>query len=410
MCLAFPGKIISIKGKTAVVDFDGIQKEVNISLIISTKIGDYVLVHTGFAIQKMGDEDVLEIFKLTKTQEEVIKKINELAKEIGRKINIMEVCGTHTQAVSRYGIRELLPENIKLTTGPGCPVCVTNQEDIDAIVNLALAGIPVATYGDMLRVPGYFGSLDNAREKGAKIFSVYSVEEALELQKKYPDLVFFGLGFETTTPMTASAIQEGLTVFSSHKLFIPAMKALLKIGELKIDGFISPGHVSTVIGLKPYENMKVSQVITGFEPDDILLAVYMLLKQIKEDRKEVENEYIRSVKEKGNPKAYKSIFEVFDIVDGNWRGFGVIPKSGLKIKSKYKKMDARVKYKDILSKVDFSHSRKPTGCRCGEVIRGLITSRECPLFKKVCVPEKPYGPCMVSIEGACNVEYKYGKK
>ena len=216
MCLAFPGKIISIRERTAVADFSGIQKEVNVSLI-NAKIGDYVLVHAGFAIQKIGKEDALEIFKLTRTQKEIVKKIDELAKEIGRGVNIMEVCGTHTQVVSRYGIKESLPENIKLTTGPGCPVCVTDQEDIDAIVSLALTGIPVATYGDVLRVPGYFGSLDNAREKGAKIFSVYSVEETLELQKKYPDLVFFGLGFETTAPMTASAIKKGLTVFSSNK-------------------------------------------------------------------------------------------------------------------------------------------------------------------------------------------------
>jgi hydrogenase expression/formation protein HypD len=338
---------------------------------------------------------------------EVLKKIHELARSIKRQVNLMEVCGTHTQVISRHGIRQLMPKNIKLTTGPGCPVCVTPQEDIDAIVNLALAKIPIASYGDILRVPGYYGSLDDSKGKGAKVFSVYSIEEALNLQTKYPNLVFFGLGFETTAPMTAYAIKNGLTVFSSHKLFLPAMKALLKIGELKIDGFISPGHVSTIVGVDPYKTMGVPQVISGFERNDVLVAIYMLLRQIKENRKEVENEYIRSVRKNGNPEAYKLIFKVFKAADANWRGFGVIPNSGLMIKRKYKNRDARIKYKNILSKVDFSHSRKPTPCKCGEIIRGLKTPEECPLFKKVCRPENPKGPCMVSVEGACNVKYRY---
>ena len=347
----------------------------------------------------------------------IIKKIEVFAEEIGRDVNLMEVCGTHTQAVARHGIRGLMPKNIRLTTGPGCPVCVTAQEDIDAVVSLALAGVPVATYGDMLRVPGHYGSLDQAREKGAKVFSVYSVEDAIGLLEECPDLVFFGLGFETTAPMTAYAVKkaclsgrQGLTVYSTHKLFVPAMKALLKIGELKIDGFISPGHVSTIIGIAPYKNMNVPQAITGFTADDILVGIYMLLKQIKEGRAEVENEYARSVREEGNPKALKEIFDVFEAADGNWRGFGIIPKSGLEIKKKFSKYDAKVKYKNILDKVDFSFSRKPTPCRCGEIIRGLKSPRECPVFKKVCTPDNPVGPCMVSVEGACNVEFRYAKQ
>jgi len=344
-----------------------------------------------------------------KENEKIIEKINKLAQKIGRNVNLMEVCGTHTQEVARHGIRELMPKNVRLTTGPGCPVCVTAQEDIDAIVNLALAKIPVATYGDMLRVPGYYGSLDSAREKGAKVFSVYSVEEALKLWKKYPDLVFFGLGFETTTPMTAYAVKKGLVVYSTHKLFVPAMKALLKIGKLKIDGFIDPGHISTIIGIKPYEAINIPQVITGFTADDILVGIYMLLKQIQENRADVENEYRRSVREKGNPKALKEIFDVFDVSRGNWRGFGFIPESGLEIKNKYKKCDAKKKYKNILDKVDFSFSRRPTLCKCGEIIRGLKSPLECPIFKKVCAPENPIGPCMVSVEGACNVKYRYEK-
>ena len=345
-----------------------------------------------------------------KKTEKIIEKINELAGEIGGDVSLMEVCGTHTQAVALAGIRALMPKNVHLTTGPGCPVCVTAQEDIDAIVSLALAGVPVATYGDMLRVPGHLGSLDEAREKGAKVFSVYSVEEALGVLEECPDLVFFGLGFETTAPMTAYAVKKGLTVYSTHKLFVPAMKALLNIGELKIDGFISPGHVSTIIGVKPYEDMGVPQVITGFAPEDILVGIYMLLKQIKEGRADVENEYTRSVRKDGNPAAYGEIFEVFEVVDGNWRGFGVIPKSGLEIKKEFGKYDAKVKHKDILDKVDFSKSRRPTPCKCGEIIRGLKEPKDCPVFGKVCKPENPIGPCMVSVEGACNVVYRYEKQ
>lgn len=343
-------------------------------------------------------------------QESILKKINEISSDIGRQVNIMEVCGTHTQVISRYGIRGILPKNIKLITGPGCPVCVTPQEDIDAIVNLALAGIPVATYGDVLRVPSFYGSLENAASQGAKVLPVYSIEEALYLKNKYPDLIFFGIGFETTAPMTAIAIKKGLTVYSAHKLFLPAMEALLQMGELKIDGFINPGHVSTIVGVEPYKKMKVPQVISGFEAEDVLVGIYMLLRQIKQHRAEVENEYVRSVKKRGNPVAYELIFQVFEIKDSNWRGFGVIPKSGLEIKKEHIQFNAKIKYKRILSKVDFTKSCKPAACRCGEVIRGLIDPVQCPLFGKACVPERPYGPCMVSVEGSCNVEYQYGDK
>ena len=339
----------------------------------------------------------------------LIEKINKISKEIGREVSLMEVCGTHTQAISRYGIREILPKNIKLITGPGCPVCVTAQKDIDAIVNLALAGISVATYGDMLRVPGHFGSLNQAREKGAQVFDVYSVADALELQKKYPDLVFFGLGFETTTPMTAWAIQQGLTVYSAHKVFLPAMEALLKSKEINIDGFIDPGHVSVIIGSAPYKKLKVPQVITGFEMQDVLEGILLLLNQVKNKDLTVINQYSRVVRDEGNKKIREIIGEVFDVSDGDWRGFGIISGSGLRIKDKYKKFDAKIKYKDILNKVDFSKSKDPAGCKCGDVIRGLIEPKKCPMFSRVCNPDNPIGPCMVSVEGACNVAFRYKK-
>lgn len=339
--------------------------------------------------------------------QKLINQINKLAKDIGRDLNLMEVCGTHTQAISRYDIRQILPKNIKLITGPGCPVCVTAQRDIDAIINLALAGIPVATYGDLLRVPGYFGSLNEAREKGAKVFDIYSVSDALEIKKEYPDLVFFGLGFETTTPMTAWGIKNGLTVYSSHKIFLPAMDALLKMGEMKIDGFIDPGHVSAVIGVEPYKKLKIPQVITGFEMQDVLEGILLLLNQIKNNDLKVLNQYSRVVKNEGNKNIRKIISDVFEVEDGLWRGFGVIPGSGLKIRSKYKEFDAKEKYRNILDKIDFSHSGEPRGCKCGEIIRGLKSPSQCPMFGRACTPDNPVGPCMVSVEGACNVSYRY---
>lgn len=343
--------------------------------------------------------------KLMISNAEMIEKINKVARKIGRNVNIMEVCGTHTQAISHFGIRELLPKNVRLISGPGCPVCVTAQEDIDNVVQLAKSGIPIATYGDVMRVPGYLGSLDEARADGAQIFSVYSVEEALDLQKKYSNLVFFGMGFDTTAPLTAVALEQGLVVYSTHKLFLPAMEALLRLGEINIDGFLDPGHVSAIVGFEPYKKMKVAQVITGFEADDILLGIYMLLRQIADGRKDVENEYVRAVKKGGNVVAQKYLAKYFKIGDGNWRGFGIIPESGLEVKNS--KLDAKIIYAEVLKKVDHTQSRKPTGCKCGEVIRGLVGPKKCPMFGKVCTPEKPHGPCMVSPEGSCNVEFRY---
>lgn len=345
--------------------------------------------------------------KPMKSLDELIKKIHKVAREIGRDVSIMEVCGTHTQAISRHGIRDLMPKNVKLLTGPGCPVCVTAQVDIDAAIHLAHAGIPIATYGDMLRVPGYLGSLEQARAEGANVFSVYSIEEALIIKKDHPDLVFFGLGFDTTTPMTAMGLKNGLTVYSTHKLFLPAMDALLAMGEIKIDGFLSPGHVSAIVGIEPYQHMHVAQVITGFTAEDVLVGIYMLLNQIKEGRRDVENEYVRTVRPAGNRVAQKAIQDNFVISDGNWRGFGIIPNSGLEVKNS--KLNAKIKYKDILSTMDVTKSNRSTGCRCGEVIRGLMAPNQCPMFGKMCTPEKPYGPCMVSDEGACNNFYRFRK-
>lgn len=341
--------------------------------------------------------------------EKIIGAIRDEAGKMDRCVRLMEVCGTHTQAISRYGIREVLPKNVKLITGPGCPVCVTAQRDIDAVVNLAVAGVPIATYGDAMRVPGFFGSLDQARENGAQVFDVYSVADALELQKKIPQLVFFGIGFETTAPMSAWGIKNGLAVYSAHKFFPPAMEALLADREICIDGFIDPGHVSVVIGEAPYRKLGVPQVITGFEAVDILEGILMLLRRIRNHDLEVGNQYLRAVKPEGNPKIQKELAEVFEAEDGEWRGFGIISGSGMKIRKKYEKFDAKIRHRSILDKVDFSRSKDLAGCCCGDVIRGKLESKDCPLLGRVCTPDNPVGPCMVSAEGACNISFGYGQ-
>ncbi len=339
--------------------------------------------------------------------EKILRDIKEVARNIGRDVNLMEVCGTHTQAISRFGLRELMSKNVNLITGPGCPVCVTDQKDIDFMIELARVGIPVAVYGDLVRVPGSGSSLEKERVSGAKVFPVYSVLEALEIREKEKDLVFCAIGFETTAPATVFAIQKGMTTFSVHKFFLPAMKALLKNKKIKIDGFLDPGHVSAIIGTKPYSSMKVSQVIAGFEKEDVLLGIFLLLRQIEKGEKKVENEYERAVKVSGNKKALKLLNEFFMAGDGAWRGLGVIPKSGMKIRKKYEKFDVQKKYKEIWKKIENKKRGHARGCRCGEIIQGMISPKECPFFKKGCTPENPLGPCMVSVEGACNVMYRY---
>ncbi len=367
--------------------------------------------------------------------EDILKQINFLSQKINHTIILMELCGTHTEAVARHGIKKILPKNIKLLSGPGCPVCVTDQRDINAIISLALEGIPIACYGDVLRVPGtlktpnakrqtpnlklrnnsafnvqnseFILSLDKARELGADVTEVYSVEDALELQKIKPNLLFFGLGFETTAPMTANAIKRGLTVYSSHKAFVPAMEALLNTPQLKIDGFINPGHVSAIIGIEPYKKFKLPQVIAGFEANDVLITIYMLLKQIAENRAEVENEYIRLVRPEGNPKAIALINEVFAPGDAYWRGIGKIPNSEFEIRPEYSQFDAKIKYKKILQPTSYNLQPDSSGCICGAILRGLKEPHDCKLFNKKCNPDNPIGACMVSSEGACGIEAKF---
>jgi hydrogenase expression/formation protein HypD len=339
--------------------------------------------------------------------EKIIKNIQEKADKIGRPLRFMELCGTHAEAIAENGIKNLMPKNITLVSGPGCPVCVTDQADIDVVVGLALHGIPVAVYGDTMQVPGNLMSLEEAKRGGADVNIVYDISEAVEMKKEKPGLVFFGLGFETTTGMSAWAIKNGLIVYSAHKLFPPAMEALLKNKKIKVDGFINPGHVSAIIGTEVYEKFDIPQVVAGFSGEDVLVAIDKLLSQILLGEKKVENAYPRLVKESGNPKARKIISEVFEISDAAWRGLGEIKNSGLKIRKKYRGYDAEFVYRNLIKDIKKSIKSKPSACKCGEVLQGIISPKNCPLFGEVCTPGSPQGACMVSREGSCNVEYRY---
>jgi len=337
-----------------------------------------------------------------------LDKIKKLAKQIGKNIKLMEVCGTHTQVIAQYGIKAVLPENIKLISGPGCPVCVTSQKDIDGAVALAVSGIPIAAYGDVIRVRGSSMSLADAKEQVANVKAVYGIEEVFRLDKK---TVFFGIGFETTTPMSASAIKRGMYLYSAHKSFVPAMQALLGSGEMEVDGLISPGHVATITGsdsfkcLKDKNGRNIPQVITGFELEDVLIGIVMLLEQIAEGRAGTENEYKRVVLSEGNLKALKLINDVFALEDSQWRGLGMISNTGFKIREAFKDRDAKIVYSDILARVKCGQEEYSKGCLCGEVIKGNILPEKCPMFRKKCNPDNPQGPCMVSVEGSCNIAY-----
>ena len=331
-------------------------------------------------------------------------------------IRLMEICGTHTVAIFRSGMRQLLPAEIKLISGPGCPVCVTANEDIDRAIWLAQQpGVITTTFGDLVRVPGSSSSLHVERSRGADVRIVYATLDALQIARDNPDrqVVFIGIGFETTAPTIAAAIQQAsklgvnnFSVFSAHKLLPPAMKVLLEAKEVKLDGFLCPGHVSIIIGASAYEevvkNYGVPCVITGFEPLDILQGISLLVDQIEEGGARVSNQYRRAVAWEGNPAARKLIDEVFEPVDSTWRGIGVIPKSGLGFRPAWKKFDATERFS--MPRIEV---REHPGCKCGEVLRGVMTPPECGLFRKVCTPQDPKGPCMVSGEGTCGAYYRY---
>lgn len=334
-----------------------------------------------------------------------------------RPIQLMEFCGGHTHAIFKIGLRQLLPDHVQLRSGPGCPVCVTSGADLERAI--ALAGLPeviLTTYGDMVRVPGRHGSLQEARAEGADVRIVYSTLDALEIARKNParSVVFLGVGFETTAPTTAAALlqaeAEGMSnfsVLSLHKLTPPATRAILDAGEVRLDGVLGPGHVTTIIGADAWrflpEQYGISCVIAGFEPLDILSGVATLVDLYEGDRADVRNVYGRSVSDTGNRIAQEMMERVFEVSTADWRGFGPIPASGYALREAYAHRDAA-----RLFPVDVEDVPEPKGCRCGEVLRGIMDPTECALFRTVCSPRTPVGPCMVSSEGACAAYYRYG--
>ena len=349
--------------------------------------------------------------------EEKAQDIVKELKKTDREIKLMHVCGTHQDTLVRHGLEPMLKEvGVEIVQGPGCPVCVTTQREIEEMIALAESGKTVAVFGDMINVPGEKRKLSDVRSEGGKVEIVYSVDDAVEMAEKRDDeIVFISVGFETTVPSTANVIAKGLpenfSILTCNRVIPPALKAILEMGEVDLHGLIEPGHVSTIIGTKPYEPLSekysIPQVVAGFEPLDLLLAVLMLMRQVQEGRSEVENEYGRVVKEEGNKKALEVINKVFEPKDVKWRGFPEIPDSGLKLKKEYEEYEARDRFSDILEPLEDRQFEEPEGCLCGEVLRGIIDSKECGLFGEECTPSNPVGPCMVSREGACNIEYRY---
>jgi hydrogenase expression/formation protein HypD len=337
-----------------------------------------------------------------------VGRLREALEELAdRPMKVMEVCGTHTVSIFRAGLRSLFPEGFRLISGPGCPVCVTDQAEIDAAVGLAgRPGITVATYGDMLRVPGSGTSLTAEKARGA---------DALELARSNPDrqVVFLGVGFETTAPATASVLKEArrddvpnFSVLSLHKTVPEVLELLASDPELELDGFLLPGHVSVITGLEPFrflpERHGLACAVGGFEPDEIMMGLVELALQIRTGRPSVKSLYGRAVRPEGNRKARRLLSEVFVPAEARWRGLGAIPGSGLSIGPDYRRWDALEKLQ-----LELGPSTPPPGCRCGEVLAGKILPPECPLFGTSCTSLTPVGPCMVSSEGSCSAYYKY---
>jgi len=355
-------------------------------------------------------------FRNSETAQALIARIKQTSHKPAR---FMEFCGGHTVAIFRYGIRQVLPAHIGMLSGPGCPVCVTATPDIDKTIAIArMPDVIVTTFGDMLKVPGSRASLQKARATGADIRTVYSTLDALKIAMENPgrSIVFLGIGFETTAPGVAASVLQAeeqkignYFILSQHKVCPPAIRAILDSGEVKLSGLICPGHVSAITGSEAWEfiarDYGIPCVVSGFEPLDILQCVSMLIDQVEMGKAKVEIAYRRGVTREGNWHAVELMDKVFEPAPANWRGIGVIPASGLRLRDKYRRFDAEARF-DIKPE----QSIEPKGCLCGEVLRGVKTPPECALFRRVCTPESPVGPCMVSSEGSCSAYYLYGEE
>ncbi len=346
----------------------------------------------------------------------LLDKIHRLTEKINQPVNIMEVCGGHTYAIFRFGINKALPESINLISGPGCPVCVTDQSYIDEAIEYAKnPDVIIVTFGDIVRVPGSYSSLSREKSKGATVKICYSPMEALTIANQNPhkEVVFLGIGFETTVPLTASIVKEAagrklknFSVLSSHKTMPNALNALLDSEKVMVNGLICPGHVSSITGFTIYdyivEVLKIPAVICGFESNDILQTILMILEQINRGEAQIENQYTRGVKPRGNLKAQALIEEVFKPVSAQWRGIGEIPDSGLELSDKYSRFNVRKKLS-----VDIPEKKIIRGCICGEIMQGIRKPTDCKLFATACTPQTPQGACMVSSEGGCATYYKF---
>jgi len=345
------------------------------------------------------------------------KLLERIRRHSTKPIRLMEFCGGHTVSIFKHGIRQLLPKNIEMLSGPGCPVCVTASADLDKAIALSrLPGVIIASFGDMVRVPGSYSSLQRAKAEGSDVRVVYSAQDAVYIARDNPDksVIFIGIGFETTAPTVAASIlqaeQEGIAnyyILSLHKLCPPIMKAILDMGEVELNGIICPGHVSSIIGSHPYrfiaDDYHIACAVSGFEPLDILLGVDSLVEQIEKEEYKVEIAYRRGVKPEGNPQALKLMDSVFEVSEADWRGIGIVPASGLRLRERYRRFDAEANFD-----IKIEPSREAKGCICGSILRGVKTPLDCRLFRKVCTPEHPIGPCMVSSEGSCATYFHYG--
>lgn len=357
----------------------------------------------------------LEEFRNPEFARLLVKQISEKARGL-HEIKLMEVCGSHTMAIARYGIRKLLPENVRLISGPGCPVCVTSNSYLDKAIAISrLPDVIISTFGDMMRVPGSTSSLEKERSRGGDIRIVYSTLDAVALAEKNPDkqIIFLGVGFETTAPTIAASILraeelqlQNYSVLCANKTMPRPMEVIAGGDKVDLQGFICPAHVSTIIGSRPYEFLAKKYnkacVIAGFEPLDILESVRMLIDQIRENHIVVEIQYTRVTTVEGNPTALQMMSQVFEQCDAEWRGLGTIPESGLKICDNFSTYNA-----DIRFDIEVEPTIEANGCICGEVMQGVSEPRECTLFGTVCTPEDPVGACMVSSEGSCAAAFKY---
>ena len=346
----------------------------------------------------------------------------EIARWLGdRRVTLMEVCGGHTASIFRFGLRDLLPENLALLSGPGCPVCVTPRQTIDAAIACAeRPDVILATFGDLVRVPGSRSTLEQVRSEGARVEIIYGADQALDLARSNPDrkVVLAGIGFETTAPTSAAVVLEAessgldnIFLLSAHKTMPEAMEWLVSSGEVALDGFICPGHVSTIIGSQPYEFLAkdygIACAVAGFEPADMLAAILLLVRQITESRPSVEVAYRRSVRPEGNPKALTIMRRVFQPGPSAWRGLGTLDGSGLDLRPEYRRFDPLGALDVEVPPSDDLSLEQEAGCRCGEVLRGVIRPTDCALFATACTPEEPVGACMVSAEGTCRNYYTY---